>query len=90
MIADKIDKLLQADKFTALNNIPVGKMKKVELTFAHVPDAKEFVEQSNLEGARGLYARTVWRFWQEAVPFPAPCPTPFMCGLLEINWRLYS
>jgi len=58
MITDKIDKLLQTDKFTALNNIPVGKMKKVELTFAHVPDAKELVEQSNLEGARGLYARS--------------------------------
>ena len=57
MITDKIDKLLQADKFTALNNIPVGKMKKVELTFAHVPDAKEFVEQSKLEAAQGLYAR---------------------------------
>ena len=57
MITDKIDKLLQADKFTALNNIPVGKMKNVELTFAHVPDAKEFVEQAKLEGAQGLYAR---------------------------------
>ena len=57
MITDKIDKLLQADKFTALNNIPVGKIKKVELTFAHVPDAKEFVEQSKLEAAQGLYAR---------------------------------
>ena len=57
MITDKIDKLLQADKFTALNNIPVGKMKKVELTFAHVPDAKEFVEQAKLEAAQGLYAR---------------------------------
>ena len=57
MITDKIDKLLQADKFTALNNIPMGKMKKVELTFAHVPDAKEFVEQAKLEAAQGLYAR---------------------------------
>ena len=57
MITDKIEKLLQADKFTALNNIPVGKMKKVELAFAHVPDAKEFVEQSKLEAAQGLYAR---------------------------------
>ncbi|HMG89877.1 MAG TPA: neutral/alkaline non-lysosomal ceramidase N-terminal domain-containing protein [Chryseolinea sp.] len=57
MTTDKIDKLLQSDKFTALNSIPVGKMKKVELTFAHVPDAKEFVEQSKLEAAQGLYAR---------------------------------
>jgi hypothetical protein len=57
MITDKIDKLLQADKFTALNNIPVGRMKRVELTFAHVPDAKEFVEQSKLDAADGLYAR---------------------------------
>ena len=56
-ITDKIDKLLQSDKFTTLNSLPVGKMKLVELEFAHVPDAKEFVEQSNLEAAAGLYAR---------------------------------
>ena len=58
MITDKIDKLLQANKFTTLNDIPIGKMKKIELAFAHVPDAKEFVEHSSLEGARGLYARS--------------------------------
>jgi hypothetical protein len=57
MITDKIDKLLHDDKFTALNNIPLGKMKKVDLTFAHVPNAKEFVEQSKREAAEGLYAR---------------------------------
>ena len=57
MITEKIDDLLKANKFLTLNDIPVGKMKSVELTFAHVPDAKEFVEQSGLEGARGLYAR---------------------------------
>lgn len=57
MITDKLDKLLQLNRFTTLNNIPAGKMKKVELTFAHVPDAKEFVEQSKLEAAQGLYAR---------------------------------
>jgi hypothetical protein len=57
MTTDRIDKLLQSDKFTTLNSIPVGKMKEVELTFAHVPDAKEFVEQSKLEAAQGLYAR---------------------------------
>ncbi|MBA4057170.1 MAG: hypothetical protein C0490_20825 [Marivirga sp.] len=56
-ITDKIDKLLQADKFTVLNNIPDGKMKNVELTFAHVPDARELVEQSTREAADGLYAR---------------------------------
>jgi hypothetical protein len=32
-------------------------MKKIDLTFVHVPDAKEFVEQSKLEAAQGLYAR---------------------------------
>jgi len=57
MITEKIDELLKANKFSTLNDIPVGKIKSVELTFAHVPDAKEFVEQSSLEGARGLYAR---------------------------------
>ena len=57
MITDKIDKLIQANKFTTLTNVPIGKMKEVNLAFAHVPDAKEFVEQSSLDGARGLYAR---------------------------------
>ena len=57
MITDKIDKLIQANKFTTLTNVPIGKMRKVNLAFAHVPDAKEFVEQSSLDGARGLYAR---------------------------------
>lgn len=56
-ITDKIDKLIQSGKFTTLNSLPAGKMKMVELEFAHVPDAKEFVELSNLEGAPGLYAR---------------------------------
>jgi hypothetical protein len=57
MITDKIDGLLRADKFKMLNSIPVGKMKLVDLAFAHVPDTKEFVEQSQLKGAQGLYAR---------------------------------
>jgi hypothetical protein len=57
MIAVKIDELLQANKFKALNDIPSGKMKRIELSFAHVPNATEFVEQSGLEGARGLYAK---------------------------------
>ena len=65
MITDKIDKLLQADKFTALNNIPVGKMKKVELTFAHVPDAKEFVEQQSLRLLRVFMPETVCRYLHE-------------------------
>ena len=90
MITDKIDKLLQADKFTTLNNIPVGKMKKVELTFAHVPDAKEFVEQQSLRLLRVFMPETVFRYWQKAVPFPAPCPTRFRYGVLEISWPLYS
>jgi hypothetical protein len=57
MITDKIDRLLEADKFTPLTNVPVGKMKMVKLTFAHVPGARELVEQSKLEAAQGLYAR---------------------------------
>jgi hypothetical protein len=76
MITDKIDKLLQADKFTALNNIPVGKMKKVELTFAHVPDVKEFVEQSKLEAADGLYARNSLSILAEGGSIPSTIPYP--------------
>ena len=76
MITDKIDKLLQADKFTALKNIPVGKMKKVELTFAHVPDAKEFVEQSKLEAADGLYARNSLSILAEGGSIPSTMSYP--------------
>ncbi|MBK5277851.1 MAG: neutral/alkaline non-lysosomal ceramidase N-terminal domain-containing protein [Bacteroidia bacterium] len=57
MITDKIDKMISSNKFTSLNFIPTGKMKMVELTFMHVPDAKEFEEQSKMEAAQGLYAR---------------------------------
>ncbi len=57
MIANEISALMSANKFIALNSIPVGKMKKVELTFLHVPDAKEFAAQSKLDAAPGLYAR---------------------------------
>lgn len=57
MISEAISKMLTSNKFVALNSIPVGKMKKVELTFAHVPDTKEFIEQSKLPAAQGLYAR---------------------------------
>ncbi|MBL7873657.1 MAG: neutral/alkaline non-lysosomal ceramidase N-terminal domain-containing protein [Cyclobacteriaceae bacterium] len=57
MITKEIARLLTNNKFATLNSIPVGKMKKVDLTFLHVPDAKEFVEQSKLEAAQGLYAR---------------------------------
>ena len=57
MITDKIDELLRADKFTTLNGMPAGKMKIVELAFLRVPGTKEFVRQSQLAGAEGLYAR---------------------------------
>jgi len=57
MITEEISRLITSNKFVALNVIPTGKMKMVELTFMHVPDAKEFVEQSKLEAAQGLYAR---------------------------------
>jgi hypothetical protein len=57
MITDKIDKMINSGKFSTLSSIPIGRMKKIDLTFVHVPDAKEFVEQSKLEAAQGLYAR---------------------------------
>ncbi len=57
MITDQIGKLLQSGKFTALDKLPAGKIKMVELRFTHVPDARELVEQSSLEAAQGLYAR---------------------------------
>lgn len=57
MITEKIDKLIHDNKFTTLNSLPVGKMKIVELAFAHVPEAKELLEQSKIEGVQGLYAK---------------------------------
>ncbi len=56
-ITEEINKLITSNKFVTLYSIPTGKMKMVDLTFMHVPDAKEFVEQSKLEAAQGLYAR---------------------------------
>ena len=76
MITDKIDKLLQTEKFTELKNIPVGKMKMVELTFAHVPNAKELVEQSRLEAADGLYARNSLSMLAEGGSIPSTMPYP--------------
>ena len=76
MITDKIDELLKTNKFTTLKDIPVGKMKSVELTFAHVPDAKEFLEQSNLEGARGLYARNSLSILAQGGSIPATMSYP--------------
>jgi Neutral/alkaline non-lysosomal ceramidase, N-terminal len=76
MITDKIDKLLNGNKFTALDNIPVGKMKKVDLMFAHVPDAKEFVEQSRLEAADGLYARNSLSILAEGGSISSTIPYP--------------
>ena len=57
MITSEIERLVNANKFITLNSIPIGKLKKIDLSFTHVPDAKEFVEQSKLEVAPGLYAR---------------------------------
>jgi hypothetical protein len=56
-ITEEINRLITSNKFVTLNSIPTGKMKMVDLTFVHVPDAKEFLEQSKLEAAQGLYAR---------------------------------
>ncbi len=56
-ITEEINRLVSENKFIALNSIPTGKLKRVELAFVHVPDAKEFVELSKLEAALGLYAR---------------------------------
>ena len=57
MITEEINRLMTSNKFVALNSVPTGKMKMVDLSFVHVPNAKEFVEQSKLEAAQGLYAR---------------------------------
>lgn len=57
MITDEITRMISADKLVTLNSIPVTKMKRVELSFVHVPDARELVELSKQDAAPGLYAR---------------------------------
>ena len=76
MITEKIDKLLQGDKFTTLNSIPIGRMKMVELAFDHVPGVKEFVEQSTQEGAPGLYARNCLAILAEGGTIPRTMTYP--------------
>lgn len=76
MITERIDKMQASNKFTELNAIPSAKYKSVELAFAHVPDAKEFVEQSKLEAAQGLYARNSLEILARGGSIPDTMPYP--------------
>jgi hypothetical protein len=57
MVTNEVDRLMSENRFVSLSSIPHGKIKFIDLTFEHVPDAKELVEQSKMDGAYGLYAR---------------------------------
>lgn len=54
-IADEVDSLL-ATPLKPLTNPPVGRYRRIELPYAHVPDTQELVQQSQKEGAEGYYA----------------------------------
>lgn len=55
-ISDNVDKLLSA-QLQPLTTPPVGRMKLVELPFAHVPSFTELVEQTKENSVRGYYSR---------------------------------
>lgn len=57
MIADTIAMLLSTHQFKPLTTGAAGNIKHVDLSFEHVPDARELVELSKMEAATGLYAR---------------------------------
>ncbi len=57
MITDRIENMLRSGRFVELNAAPAARMKLVELSFEHVPDAAAFNAQSEMDAAQGLYAR---------------------------------
>ncbi|MBC7920744.1 MAG: hypothetical protein H7Z75_06590, partial [Ferruginibacter sp.] len=51
-IADEVERLL-ATSLSPLTAPPVGRLRKIELPFDHVPDVKELIALSKEEGAKG-------------------------------------
>ena len=56
MIADETERLLQTD-LQPLDALPVGRYKRIQLPFSHIPDVTELVEQAKGDGPKGYYAR---------------------------------
>lgn len=55
-ISDNVDKLLTA-QLQPLTAPPVGRMKWIELPFAHVPTVPELIKQAKDKSVKGYYAR---------------------------------
>jgi hypothetical protein len=56
MVADETDRLL-ASPLQPINSLPVGRYKRIQLPFSHIPDVPELVEQAKGEGAKAYYAQ---------------------------------
>jgi len=56
MIADEVKRLLGTE-FSPLKEAPVGKVKIIELPYAHIPDVKEMVAQTSDKTVKGYYYR---------------------------------
>ncbi len=56
LIADEVKRLL-GTSFKPISNPPTGKIKVIELPYAHVPDVKEMVAQTSDKTVKGYYYR---------------------------------
>lgn len=56
MIANEVDSLLKTP-LHPLTVAPSGRLKRIELPFAHVPDVQELVQRTSDKTAKGYYAR---------------------------------
>lgn len=55
-IADEVKRLL-GTPFKLISSVPSGKIKIIELPYAHVPDVKEMVEKTSDKTVKGYYYR---------------------------------
>ena len=56
LISDEVNRLLTTD-FQPLSKAPVGKIRVIELPYAHVPTVKEMVAQTEDKTVKGYYYR---------------------------------
>lgn len=66
-IADNVDKLLKG-QLVQLTVPPVGKIKWIDLPFAHVPDVYDLIKLTEDKGLRGYYARVALERTQRGIP----------------------
>jgi len=66
-IADNVDKLLKG-QLTQLTAPPSGRIKWINLPFAHVPDVNDLIKLTDDKGLRGFYARIALERTQRGAP----------------------